>query len=638
MAKPSGFLSRRKFLKAGALATAAGMTGLRAQARTSFPRFRRRRHGHPPNILFFLVDEQRYPSVYESADLRRFRTRFLTTQNTLQRRGTSFDRHHAASAACSPSRASLYTGQYPSLHGVTNTPGAAKTPFDPDTFWLGPGTVPTLGHYFRAAGYQTFWKGKWHASEADLLVPGTKTAITSYTDDGAPDPEKQDWYDAAERLDTFGFDGWIGPEPHGTDPLNSGSSAPAGSRGRDVGFADQAIALIQALDRKESNDPWLIMSSFVNPHDIALWGFFSNVGGNFDFSVSDDVPVNLFDETLFSQTRDDPLTDKPSCQLSYRDSYHEWMQPIFVDEAYFRFYYQLQENVDQQIGRVYRALRRSSFGRNTVVIFTSDHGDMLGSHGDMHQKWYQAYEETLHVPLTVVDPRVRRRKRVPRIGIETSHADVLPTLLGLAGLDAEALRSQIAPDFSDANPLVGRNLSGLIQGREDPADHEEPVFFMTDDDPSRGPDQDNFIGIARASVIQPNHIETVIARLDGRVWKYSRYFDNPQFWSAPGTPGDPGVMDVVDLEIGSSNMPTAGIVPFERTVKTVPECTEYEMYDVSGDPLELSNLAGDAAFATERQILEALLEEQCLAKRSMPSAATGNVSGQPDCSSEDSCD
>ncbi|MFP8878912.1 MAG: sulfatase-like hydrolase/transferase [Myxococcota bacterium] len=347
--------------------------------------------------------------------------------------------------------------------------------------------------------------------------------------------------------------------------------------------------------------------------------------------------MNLFDETLFAQTRDDPLTDKPDCQLSYRDTYHEWMQPIFVNESYFRFYYQLQENVDQQIGRVYRALRRSSFWRNTVVVFTSDHGDLLGSHGDMHQKWYQAYEETLHVPLTIVDPRVRRRKRVPRIGIETSHADVLPTLLGLAGLDAEALRNQIAPDFSDANPPVGRNLSGLIQGLEDPADHDEPVFFMTDDDPSRGPDQDNFIGIARASVIQPNHIETVIARLDGRVWKYSRYFDNPQFWSAPGTPGDPGVMDVVSLEIGSSDMPTSGIVPYERTVKTVPECTQYEMYDVSGDPLELSNLAEDAAFATERQILEALLEEQCLAKRSTPSAATGSVPGQPDCSSEDSC-
>ncbi|MFP8878061.1 MAG: twin-arginine translocation signal domain-containing protein, partial [Myxococcota bacterium] len=67
MAKPSGIVSRRKFLKAGALATAAGLSGLRAQARTTLPRIRRHRHARPPNILFFLVDEQRYPSVYESA-------------------------------------------------------------------------------------------------------------------------------------------------------------------------------------------------------------------------------------------------------------------------------------------------------------------------------------------------------------------------------------------------------------------------------------------------------------------------------------------------------------------------------------------------------------------------------------------
>src|SRR5690606_22279499 len=127
----------------------------------------------------------------------------------------------------------------------------------------------------------------------------------------------------------------------------------------------------------------------------------------------------------------------------------------------------------------------------------------------------------------------------------TSHIDLLPTLLGLAGLDQENLREQLAQNHTDAQPLVGRDPSPpvLSEGTPD-AMEEAPVYFMTDDDPSRGLDQDNWTGIPYNSVIQPNHIETVIARLsDGKLWKYSRYFDNPQFWSDPGTsPSDTVVM------------------------------------------------------------------------------------------------
>ena len=67
----------------------------------------------------------------------------------------------------------------------------------------------------------------------------------------------------------------------------------------------------------------------------------------------------------------------------------------------------------------------------------------------------------------------------------------------------------------------------------------DPLYFMTDDDPSRGLNQENWTGIGYASVVQPNHIESVIARLNGKVWKYSHYFDNPQFWTTPGTPTIP---------------------------------------------------------------------------------------------------
>jgi choline-sulfatase len=159
-----------------------------------------------------MVDEMRYPPIYESAATKAFRQQYLLTQNLLRQHGVEFHRHYAASVACSPSRASIYTGHYPSLHGVTQTTGAAKESFDPDVFWLDPNSVPTFGDYFRAAGYNTFLKGKWHASDADMVIPGTHDQLVSYDPNtGAPDPSKEALYLEADRLDRFGFSRWIGP-------------------------------------------------------------------------------------------------------------------------------------------------------------------------------------------------------------------------------------------------------------------------------------------------------------------------------------------------------------------------------------------------------------------------------------------
>ncbi len=144
--------------------------------------------GKRPNILVILCDQMRYPPVYESEAMQAFRRESLPAQQFLRTNGLSLERHYAASAACVPSRASLITGHYPSLHGTSQTTGAAKEPFDPEVFWLDPDAVPTFGDYFRAAGYRTYWKGKWHASAADLYVPGTHTPIPSYDASVTPIP------------------------------------------------------------------------------------------------------------------------------------------------------------------------------------------------------------------------------------------------------------------------------------------------------------------------------------------------------------------------------------------------------------------------------------------------------------------
>src|SRR5436309_3925538 len=332
-------LSRRRFLQGSA--AAAGVLGLLQDGLP--PGAEPAGAGQPPkgklpnlpNFPVLLCAEMRFPPSYESEVTKVFRQQFLQVENLLRQNGADFHRHYAASVACVPSRASIYTGQYPSLHGVTQTTGAAKESFDPDVFWLDPNSVPTFGDYFRAAGYHTFWRGKWHGSDADMLIPGTHNQLLSYNSStGAPDPAAQSLYQSSNRLERYGFSGWIGPEPHGKSPLNSGSSVPPGQQGRDVGFAEQAQNLIQQLDHDNSSKPWFIVSSFVNPHDITLWGLWADLGfvADFDFHIEPGVvPVQLFNPVLFQQTVNDNLATKPSAQASYQESYAKWLQPILSD-------------------------------------------------------------------------------------------------------------------------------------------------------------------------------------------------------------------------------------------------------------------------------------------------------------------
>jgi len=631
--------SRRDFLATSAATLGAIGLPQAAQAAAAVGTTIKAAKGQRPNFLFLMVDEMRYPPVYESPELTAFRATYLKTQNALRATGLEFRRHYAASTACVPGRASLYTGHYPSLHGVTQTTGAAKESFDPDVFWLDPNGVPTMGDYFRAAGYATFWKGKWHASDADMIIPGTHSQLTSYDPTtGQRDPARDALYLASQRLDKYGFSDWIGPEPHGRSPFNTGSSA-KNAPGRDAAFAAYGQDLIRTLDHDNSAKPWLAVVSFVNPHDITLYGLWTNLQIRdpdttpaFDFTVESFVPRHLFNaEAQLSEQ--ELLLTKPSCQKSYQESYKQWIQPIPDIKEYQRFYYQLHKNVDDQIYKVYQTLMNSRFRDNTIVIFTSDHGDLLNAHGGMHQKWYQAYEEAIHVPFIVSNPAMFRQPQT--IDALTSHVDVLPTMLGLAGADAAALRAIVARDHSDALPLVGRDLSAVVTGAASQATVSQPLYFMTEDDPSRGLDQDNWTGIAYNSVTQPSHIETVIATLNGEIWKYSRYLDNPQFWSTPNDPSDPSAdppaEDVViqpAVPLPPSDDPGTTIVPYERSVKKTPvQPEEYEMYNVTADPMELANLYNVAQFSSQQQTLAQLLAQQRAQKRLRP--VSGTVPGQP---------
>ena len=620
-------VSRRRLLQgAGVAGVAAGLgmglgTGSAEAAQLPFaPRGRLRRR---PNFLVFIIDEQRQAPVYESAELARWRAANLPTQERLRRNGLDFSNHYIMSAACQPSRASFMTGQYPSLHGVSQTSGAAKSAQESDLFWLDPTTVPTMGSWFRAAGYDTFYKGKWHVSDADLYQPGSFNPLPSYDNAGLPDPRLESVYLEAGRLEDYGFTGWVGPEPHGSNPLNSGSSGPGG-RGRDEYYATQGVRQLRAL--RGSSRPWLLVNSYVNPHDITIWGDLSLAQQQFYLAqqlVGSNVPRDLFTE-LYDVSTSEDLSQKPTAQGSYKSTYPQLFQPLANGDAYHRFYYQLQTNVDAQVGRVLTALTSSPRqARDTIVIYLSDHGELLGSHGGLFQKWYAAYEEMLKVPFIVHNPVLFPDGA--STDLLSSHADLLPTMLGLAGLDEEVLRTRLRKTHTQVRELPGRDLSAFLLGDATADDvGDVALYYMSEDEPSKGIQQISWNGQNYAAVAQPNHIETVIANLPTgpggarERWKYTRYWDNPAFWTSPNA------QNVETITSGRFNTP--GAKTATTTVKAQPPASgqvappadEFELYNVTVDPAELTNLYADPDVADVLAQMSSLLDDQRTRKRLTP--------------------
>lgn len=563
-------------------------------------------NGRKPNFLVIMVDEERYPTSYDSQEVKDFCKTYLSAQNAIRSAGMEFHRHYAGATACTPSRATIFTGQYPSLHGVTQTSGLAKSSSDPQMFWLDANSVPTMGDYFRAGGYQTFYKGKWHVSHADISIPGTHDSLQIYNNDGTVIEQNRAIYQKANRLADFGFDGWVGPEPHGAAKVNCGTMC-------DSGYAQDTVDLLDQLEEEKRKNPsefkpWLVVTSFVNPHDIVLFGVaYKSFGYPFTDGTVPDIDA--------PPTQGEDLKTKPSCQQSYVNVYPKMLTPQPTVGTYRQFYYYLQKLADQQMQRIYTKLQNSSFYEDTFVIFTSDHGDLLGAHGGMHQKWYNAYEETIHVPFIISNPQLFKESK--SVYMPTSHVDLIPTMLGLAGIDAAKAASVLSQDHSEVHPLVGRDLSSVVLGQQ--TETEEPVYFMTDDEVSEGLNQTNpLLGFDYHSVVQPGHLETVIAvvKNEGKeqVWKYTRYFDNPQFWNnAP---------DYDEKEVNG-----------HKVKKNEPRPEEFEMYNVTEDPLEENNLcyASNQTESTKKmqEYMAQLLNEQCKKKRLQPK--TGTAAGAPTC-------
>jgi arylsulfatase A-like enzyme len=527
-----------------------------------------------PNVLFVMTDEERYPPPYEAAALAEFRRTQLPARERLRAQGRELHHHYSAATACIPSRTSLFTGQYPSLHGVTATDGLAKSAVDPGMHWLDPESVPTMGDWFRAAGYRTHYRGKWHISHADLLVPGTHESLQVNDADGVVDPAALDAYRRADRLDRFGFAGWIGREPHGAARADTGCV-------RDGLFAEQVIELFAELANTDDDAPWLAVASFVNPHDIAFSGLGWNALGL--PAIADTIPA-----VPEAPSQADSFAGRPDCQRQFAELWPQLLYAQDTDLEYRRLYHYLHTLVDAAVMRILDALHDAGLADDTIVVFTSDHGDVLGAHGGLVQKWHNAFDETIHVPMLVSGPGID--PAAGGIDIATSHVDVVPTLLGLAGVNVEAAAAEVARHHVETQPLPGRDLSGVLTGAVAEAAVDAPVYFMTEDQISRGLRRTNrFTGDPFEPVGEPAKVESVVTRLPTgaggapELWKLNHYYDRLAEWEA-----------------ARGRRPAPDAAP--------PEGPQWELHNLTADPEERANLAAAGDSATVFSELQIVLE------------------------------
>ncbi len=372
-----------------------------------------------PNILMIVVDQEfAHQSIPEGVN--------LPNRDRLRSQGVTFNNQQVTTTVCTPSRSVMWTGHHtPFTKMFDNTNLAWIEDMSTD-----PKTLPTIGHMLRDLGYYTAYKGKWHESE--LQEGDTKDALEPY---GFSD--FQDWGEVqGGPLDGFTKDPKVAEEAIGW--LNS-----------------------RASESGESQ-PWFLAVNFVNPHDVMYFDTddeeMVQVRGMFPIFSAPDTP--LYQQkwpTELPASFSDDLSHHPQAVQNYKVASDGMYGKIPLEREdmwhnHINYYINCMIDVDRHIGAVLDALDASGQAENTIILFTSDHGEMGGAH-HLRQKGSVAFRETVNVPFVVVDPHQPGGVKTEAVG---SHLDLVPTILAFAGL-SESERQQRYPF------LKGCDLSGAVK-------------------------------------------------------------------------------------------------------------------------------------------------------------------------------
>jgi arylsulfatase A-like enzyme len=188
--------------------------------------------------------------------------------------------------------------------------------------------------------------------------------------------------------------------------------------------------------------------------------------------------------SLSGEQQDELLAAAVAATMEVAIPFQTQDDPDGAATGFLQYYTFMISMVDRHIHRVLEALESSGLQDNTILVFASDHGEFGAAHSMMMEKWHAAYQEVLHVPVLFSSPQLNQNRTQPRtIDGVTSHVDLLPTLLGLAGIDDQK-QAEIGRQLSKTHQVTafpGMDLSASIKQEGDVIPEDRSVLFVTDD-------------------------------------------------------------------------------------------------------------------------------------------------------------
>ena len=380
------------------------------------------REARKPNLLFILTDEQRADTMGAYGN-----TKIHTPNlNALAAESAVFERAYVTQPVCTPSRSSLLTGLWPHTNGLT----ANNIPL--------PATTRCLPELLGDASYRTAHMGKWHLGDEIFAQHGFQQMVS------IEDGYNRFYGKGRDRDARSSYHRFLADK--GYDPGDGNMFSRGFAARLPIEHCKPKFLETEARNflRRHRNEPFVLYVSFLEPH----MPFFGPLDAEHD-PAKVDLPVNFADPLEANEPMRYRI-NREACRARYGHGEKE------IRELIAR-YWGLVTQVDRSVGEILDTLDELGLTDNTIVVFTSDHGDMMGAHRMVEK--CTMYEEAVRIPWLMRIPRMQDRPRV--IKRRVSQIDMVPTLL--------ELMAAAAPDH-----LQGKSLVPLIEGRHVAA---EPVFI-----------------------------------------------------------------------------------------------------------------------------------------------------------------
>lgn len=537
-------LTRRDFVKVAG-AAGASLALARSQAEAA-PTTSGKGGDKPYNILFVLTDQERYfapPELPEGYS--------LPGRDRLRREGVTFTDHQIASAVCTSSRSVIYTGQHMQKTALFDNMGFPwSNSLSKD--------MPTVGHMMQDVGYHAAYLGKWHLSEE---LEDIEIRQVPEVDMGALN----------EVMRAHGFQDYVG--------VGDIIGMTKGGYHTDEFTASTAIRWLRAETPRLAKDqkPWFLAVNLVNPHDVMFFNT-DEPGENVQtasrplFDVNREPPHALYQrrwDTKLPASRNEAW-EKPGRPRAHFD--FQYARKVLVGQfpnedarwqRLMSYYLNCIADCDRHVERLLEELDALGLAENTIVVMTSDHGELAGAHA-MHGKGTTAYREQNHVPLWIRHP-AHSSSAGKECHAVTSHLDLATTFMSLAGADAQR-RQAVAPQLrgKDLVEHLSRPEATAADAVRDGALFNFNMWLYNDSEFMRKVGETLHAGKSvKEEGLKPDLSKRGAIRSvnDGR-FRFSRYFSPLQH-----------------------NLPA--------TMEELQRFNDVELYDVVADPGETNNLATD---------------------------------------------